>query len=122
MKRFWVVLLALGLIAVFSTTVFAVDLKFSGEYYAAGVYLDKTTLKGNAADEGPSTAFYYQRLRVRTDFAVAPGLSLITRFDAMERAWGASRSEVGKGITPAQYLATATAPSRGSSIHIRSLR
>ncbi|MCK7505196.1 MAG: hypothetical protein MZV70_14655 [Desulfobacterales bacterium] len=44
MKRFWVVLLALGLIAAFSTTVFAVDLKFSGEYYAAGMYLDKTTL------------------------------------------------------------------------------
>jgi len=99
MKRFWVVLLTLGLITAFSTTVFAVDVKFSGEYYAAGMYLDKTTLKGNAADEGPSTAFYYQKLRVRTDFAVAPGLSLITRFDAMERAWGASRSEVDKGTT-----------------------
>jgi len=122
MKRFWVVVLVLGLIAAFSTTVFAVDLKFSGEYYTVGMYLDKTSLREGAVDEGSSTAFYYQRLRVRTDFVVAPGLTLITRFDAMERAWGASRSEVGKGITPAQYLATATAPSRGSSIHIRSLR
>jgi hypothetical protein len=101
MKRFLVILLALGLIAAFSTTVFAVDVKFSGEYYAAGMYLDKTTLHKGYYDtktekdvlEGPSTAFYYQRLRVRTDFAVTPGLTLITRFDAMERAWGASRSD-----------------------------
>ena len=44
MKRFWLVLLSLGLIAAFSTTVFAVDVKFSGEYYAAGMYLDRTSL------------------------------------------------------------------------------
>ena len=115
MKRFWVVLMVLGLIAAFSTTVFAVDVKFSGEYYAAGMYLDKTSLNKNTWTSGsgtltdpyvdhkpgPSTAFYYQRLRVRTDFVVAPGLSLITRFDAMERAWGASRSTVGKEYSSA---------------------
>jgi hypothetical protein len=94
MKRFWVVLLALGLIAAFSTSVFALDVKFSGEFYAAGMYLDRTTVKKDTATDGPSTAFYYQRLRVRTDFTVAPGLTLITRFDAMERAWGAQRSDV----------------------------
>jgi hypothetical protein len=92
MKRFWVIVLALGLIAAFSTSVFALNVKFSGEYYAAGMYLDKTTLQ---KDVGPSTAFYYQRLRVRTDFIVSPGLTLITRFDAMERAWGATRSTAG---------------------------
>ncbi|MDP2852814.1 MAG: hypothetical protein Q8O28_01060 [Smithellaceae bacterium] len=95
MKRFWVILLALGLIAAFSTTVFALDVKFSGEFYAAGMYLDRTTVKKDTASDGPSTAFYYQRLRVRTDFTVAPGLTLITRFDAMERAWGATRSAPG---------------------------
>ena len=94
MKRFWVVLLALGLIAAFSTSVFALDVKFSGEYYAAGMYLDHTTVNKDTASDGPSTAFFYQRLRVRTDFTVAPGLTLITRFDAMERAWGAQRSDV----------------------------
>ena len=89
MKRFWLVLLSLGLIVAFSTSAMAVDLKFSGEFYAAGMYLDKTNLR---KDHGPSTAFYYQGLRVRTDFMVAPGLTLITRFDAMERSWGASRT------------------------------
>jgi len=97
MKRFWVILLALGLMAASSTTVLALDVKFSGEYYAAGLYLDKTTLNKNdvaGQSKDVSTAFYYQRLRVRTDFAVSQGLTLITRFDAMERAWGAARSNV----------------------------
>jgi hypothetical protein len=99
MKRFWLVLLSLGLIAAFSTQAMAVDVKVSGEYYAAGMYLDKTRVNKNfdsysSQYEGPSTAFYYQRLRVRTDFVVSQGLALITRFDAMERAWGAARSSV----------------------------
>ena len=94
MKRFWVVLLTLGLLAVFSTTVFAVDVKFSGEYYAAGMYLDKASLRKDNSLSDTSTAFYFQRLRVRTDYIVSPGLTLVTRFDAMERAWGAQRSDV----------------------------
>jgi hypothetical protein len=89
MKRFWLVLLSLGLIAAFSTQAMAVDLKFSGEFYAAGMYLNKTTF---GKDFGPSTAFYYQGLRLKTEFVVAPGLTLTTRFDAMERPWGASRT------------------------------
>jgi len=95
MKRFLVILLSLGLLAAFSTMVFALDVKFSGEYYAAGMYLDRTTLKKDTATDGPSTAFYYQRLRLRTDFTVSKGLSLITRADLMERAWGAARSVPG---------------------------
>jgi len=105
MKRFWLILLSLGLIVAFSTSAMAVDVKFSGEYYAAGMYLDKTNVTKNVTlytpgevptpvpfKEGPSTAFYFQRLRVTTQFIVAPGLTFISRFDAMERAWGASRT------------------------------
>ncbi|MFA5286483.1 MAG: hypothetical protein WC347_12880, partial [Smithellaceae bacterium] len=106
MKRFWLVLLSLGLIVAFSTTAMAVDVKVSGEYYAAGVYLDKTTLKSGTATDGPSTAFYYQRLRVRTDFIVSPGLKLVTRFDAMERAWGATRSTAGVATHSADSAGT----------------
>ncbi|KFO67581.1 hypothetical protein ER57_09900 [Smithella sp. SCADC] len=89
MKRFWLVLLSLGLVMAFSVQAFAVDLKVSGSYYAAGMYLDKSNLQ---KDAGTSTAFYFQRLRVQTDFVVSPGLTLVTRFDVMERAWGAARS------------------------------
>ncbi|PKN17293.1 MAG: hypothetical protein CVU71_17335 [Deltaproteobacteria bacterium HGW-Deltaproteobacteria-6] len=95
MKRFLVVLSALGLIAVFSTTVFAADIKISGEFYAAGMYANGTSLQKAT---GPSTAFYYQRLRVQTGFVVSPGLTLITRFDAMERAWGAARTAAGTAL------------------------
>ncbi|MBP7231307.1 MAG: hypothetical protein KBA28_05190 [Syntrophaceae bacterium] len=97
MKRFWLVLLTLGLFAAFSTQAMAVDVKVSGEFYAAGMYLDRTSLQKNV---NPSTAFYFQRLRVRTDFVVSPGLTLVTRFDAMERAWGAARTAPGFGGAP----------------------
>jgi len=92
MKRYWLVLLSLGMVMAFSVQAFAVDVKVSGEYYAAGMYLNKTTLNKDTAVDGPSTAFYFQRLRVQTELVVSPGLKLVTRFDAMERAWGATRS------------------------------
>jgi hypothetical protein len=92
MKKLCLIVLSLGLFMAVSIPAFALDVKFSGEFYAAGMYLDKTTFRKDTASDGPSTAFYYQRLRVQTDFIVSPGLSLVTRFDAMERAWGASRT------------------------------
>jgi len=95
MKRFWLVLLSLGLVLAFSASAMAVDVKFSGSFYAAGMYLDKTKFVKDTASDGGSTAFYYQRLRLQTDFIVSPGLKLVTRFDAMERAWGAGRSNPG---------------------------
>ncbi|MBN1473873.1 MAG: hypothetical protein JW914_04595 [Syntrophaceae bacterium] len=95
MKRFWLVMLTLGLIVAFSTTVFAADVKFSGKFEVGGMYVDKTSL---IDDVGPSTAFYFQRLRVQTEFIVSPALKLVTRFDAMERIWGGTRSATGTGL------------------------
>ena len=96
MKRFWLVMLSLGLVLAFSASAMAVDVKFSGSFYTAGMYLNKVTLMDTDAtapnNNSTSTAFYYQRLRVQTDFVVSPGLKLITRFDAMERIWGGNRS------------------------------
>ncbi len=111
MKRFWLVLLSLGLIVAFSTSAMAVDVKFSGEYYAAGLYLDKTALNKDTytlpgpgigfpkdVTPGISSAFYFQRLRLTTQFVVSPGLTLTTRADIMERAWGAARSAPTGGL------------------------
>lgn len=104
MKRFWLVLLSLGLIVAFSTQAMAVDVKFSGEFYAAGMYVDKGDVVKNTTWTNTSSAFYYQRLRLNTTFVVHPGLYLITRADIMERAWGAARTNA--------YVATsATDPS-----------
>jgi hypothetical protein len=83
----------------FSASAFAVDVKVSGEYYVAGLYLNKTNLT-NDVEPNPSTAFYYQRLRVRTDFVVSPCLTLVTRFDALERVWGGQRSTPGTTLAP----------------------
>jgi len=105
MKRFWLILLSLGLVTAFSASAFAVDVQFSGSYYVAGMYLDQVSLiKGNTPIsktvpnmDNESTAFYYQTLRVRTDFIIDPGLKLVTRFDALERIWGGERSNPGTG-------------------------
>jgi hypothetical protein len=93
MKRFWLILLSLGLVMAFSASAFAVDVKVSGSFYAAGMYLNKISVADT--DKNLSTAFFYQRLRVETDFIIDPSLKLVTRFDAMERIWGGMRSDAG---------------------------
>ncbi len=93
MKRFWLVLLSLGLVMGFSVSAFAVDVKVGAEYFVGGLYLNKTSLSTEYPENTDvSTAFFYQRLRVGTDFIVSPSLKLVTQFDAMERIWGGMRS------------------------------
>jgi hypothetical protein len=91
MKKFWIVLLALGLVAGFAMSASAADVKFSGSYYVYGMYADNPTLKATnskTATDPTAQAFYHQRLRMQTDFKVAEGLVLVTRFDALEKVWG----------------------------------
>ncbi len=109
MKRFiWVLLiLALGVVFGFPARA-SVDVKFSGEFFAGGLYLDKTALNKDGyympvkppvyVGPGVSTAFYFQRLRLNTTFVIHPGLMLITRADIMKRAWGAARSASGTAL------------------------
>jgi len=131
MKRFWLVLLSLGLMVAFSTQAMAVDVKVAGSYYAAGMYLDKTGFRKNDTNvafpqlqnSNPSTAFYFQRLRLGTEFVVAPGLNLITRADIMERAWGAARSAPAggtriTGASPDAGLDTLSAGTRAENENI----
>ena len=103
MKKFLVVLLALGLVVAFSAPAAATDVKFSGSYTVWGYYEDNQSLQESDADSSTSSDFYAQRLRIKTVFQVAEGLSLTTRFDAMERVWGGNRdgyeAEAGKSAT-----------------------
>ena len=99
MKKFWLVLLSLGLVMAFSVSAFAVDVKIGAEYYVGGLYLNKISVddgfqdfQGRTGSLNPSTAFFFQRLRVGTDFVVSPCLKLVTQFDAMERVWGGARA------------------------------
>jgi hypothetical protein len=108
MKRLWLVLLSVGLTMTFSASAFAIDVKVSGSFYAAGMYQNKTTFVKDGyyltpdgqggynavfSTGDPSTAFFYQRLRVQTDFIVSPSLKLVTRFNALERIWGGGRTD-----------------------------
>ena len=93
MKKFWIVLGSLALVVAFAMPAAAVDVNFSGEFYVAGDYYNRTSPTkgwgGYYEDDGrTSTAFFRQRLRIQTEFVVSPGLSLITRFDALEKMWG----------------------------------
>lgn len=84
MKKFWIVLLALGLIAAFSMPAAATDLKIGGSYFVAGYYEDNRALQ----EDKPSMAYYGQRIRLEPVFKVAEGLNFSMRIDAMERVWG----------------------------------
>ncbi|HVO67813.1 MAG TPA: alginate export family protein [Syntrophales bacterium] len=104
MRKFWVVLLSVGLIVALTAPVLAADVKFSGSYVIQGYYEDNrriAEIPGStlaSSQRGPSDSFTWQRLRVGTVFQVAEGLSLTTRFDAMEKVWGAARGVSVPGV------------------------
>jgi hypothetical protein len=114
MKKFWIVLIALGLVAAFSMSASAADVKFSGSYYIEGWYDNNHSLL-NQSDTSATTgrgemALYHQRFRMNTDFKVAEGLMLTTRFDAMERNWGDRRERNATAI-PGSSAGVSTAAS-----------
>ena len=96
MKNFLIVLMSTCLITIIATPVFAADVKFSGSYVVQGYYENNRKLSSDdlatGSTQGPSISDTWQRLRLQTDFQVAEGLKLTTRFDAMEKVWGAPRS------------------------------
>jgi hypothetical protein len=100
MKKFWIVLLALGLVAGFAMSASAADVKFSGQYYVYGMYIDNPSLKAQDSKtnaDQQALAFYQQRLRMQTEFKIAEGLALVTRFDALEKQWGYGSSTRANG-------------------------
>jgi len=88
-KKLYLLLFAVSLFTAISTHAIAADVKFFGDYYAAGYYTSNYSLNDapNAVNNG-SRGTIGQRLRINTIFQVAEGLKLTTRFDAMERFWG----------------------------------
>ena len=99
MKKLWIVLLSVALIAAFAMPVCAADVKFSGSYVAQGYYENNRALLSNG---GGSVTNVWQRLRLQADFKVQEGLSFTTRADILEKIWGAARNAGGSlsGYTP----------------------
>jgi len=123
MKKFWIILAAVGLFMAFTMPAVAavggVDVQFEGSYRVRGWYDDNvgnysaTTsassppgrgalLKANepggmgAGTVNRGQAFYDNRLRLQTTFKVAEGLKLVTRFDALEKKWGQDLNYAGQ--------------------------
>jgi len=88
MKRLLVVLLSLGLIAAFSMTASAADVKFGGSYYVVGVYENHPQVYDSTSGYDYSHAFFYQRVRLQPVFQIAEGLTFTARMDALEKQWG----------------------------------
>ncbi|MCX5844815.1 MAG: hypothetical protein NTW12_00400 [Deltaproteobacteria bacterium] len=94
MRKFWIVLLSLALIMAFTFPAAAADAKFSGSFWVQGTYDNNRKL---ADPTYGSVSSIYQRARIGTTFQVAEGLSFTTRFDALEKTWGAA---AGYSATP----------------------
>jgi len=92
MRKFCLILLSIGLIMAFSMPAAAADVKFDGSYVAQGTYDHNRRL---ADPEAGSLSSIWQRARIGTTFKVAEGLTFTTRFDAMEKVWGAPRGSYG---------------------------
>jgi len=95
MKKLWIVLLSVALIAAFAMPVCAADVKFSGSYVIQGYYDNDRALLSNG---GASVSNVWQRLRLQADFKIQEGLSFTTRADILQKVWGAQR-----GVSPATY-------------------
>ena len=122
MRKFWIVLIALGLIAAFSMPASAADVKFSGSYYVQGWYSHNSSLIDQddpsmlpADGNRGAASLFHQRLRIETQFKVAEGLFLTTRFDALERNWGDRRE---RNVNAYPY----TTPSTAATVETASRR
>ncbi|MDD5167781.1 MAG: hypothetical protein PHN75_03110 [Syntrophales bacterium] len=132
MKKILVVMLALGIFMAFALPAAASDVKFSGSYYIQGSYVDNPSLldpktqssvgtgatgsdpswgrnsynSGDYRNNRGAYSGYVQRLRMETELKIVEGLSLKTRFDALEKQWGGTSWGAGD---------TFSRPSTGSS-------
>ncbi len=98
MRKILVALLVFGLVVAFSAPASAVDIKVSGQYYVMGVFESNpslateawrnTGMAATASGKASSAAWVAQRLRLQPEFKIAEGLTLTTRFDALEKKWG----------------------------------
>ncbi len=95
MRKLFIVFVVSCLVVVCGAPASAVDIKVSGQYYAQGVFESNHSLRDEAGrnlltgtGRASSTAYVVQRLRLQPEFKIAEGLTLTTRFDALEKKWG----------------------------------
>lgn len=103
MRKFWIMLLAAGLIMAFSVPAFAVggaNINVTGSYIVRGLYASNPSLKDDNLHGNHSFSVFDQRLRLQPEFKIAEGLVLVTRFDVLEKKWDGTRYGVAGTVTP----------------------
>ncbi|MCX5834562.1 MAG: hypothetical protein NTV99_08660, partial [Deltaproteobacteria bacterium] len=96
MRKILVALFVLGIVVALSAPASAVDVKISGQYYVVGAFESNPSLRTEdgrnqlttQSGRASSAAWVAQRLRLQPEFKIAEGLTLTTRFDALEKKWG----------------------------------
>ncbi len=100
MKRFWMLMLSLGLATAFSMPAFGASMDFGGSFRIRGWYNDNQTLRPDNAAGAGHTSFFEQRLRANGRIRLADGLQINTRFDALEAGWATPRTAFTANDTP----------------------
>ncbi|MCF8054401.1 MAG: hypothetical protein K9K75_04190 [Deltaproteobacteria bacterium] len=106
MKKVTVLLLAAAFVIGFALTASAADVKLGGQYYVRGFVEDNHAL--GSKDNAKTKSAIHQRLRVQPEVAIADGLKLVMRFDALEKTWG-EKTWTGSSVD------TASRPSIGAA-------
>lgn len=80
------ILIPMMVLWMWAMTAFAVDVDFSGEFYIRYYMYENPTL----TERGTSDEYFDTKFQLKTMFQLHENLSLVTRFDALERKWGTS--------------------------------
>jgi len=96
MKKFWIALIAITVAFMLAVPAMATNVTFSGTYRVRGHWTGDSDLSDEDSFSDATwnprrnndTAWYDMRFRMETVFEVSERLSINTRFDALDKAWG----------------------------------
>ncbi|MBF0199847.1 MAG: hypothetical protein HQK66_00760 [Desulfamplus sp.] len=88
MKKVVLSLFACCFVAAMALPVHALEVDFNGEFYVEGIFNSSE----NMLEADASSSYRQMRLRVQTTFKISDNLSLITRFDALEKVLSSNDS------------------------------
>lgn len=103
MKKIIMTAIAVSFLFILAVPAMALETEFSGSYYAEGLYHEHPDLRDNNQND-----YLTMRLRIKPVFKISDNISLITRFDALEKNWGTSDGSSASSTTLPLYNAAGT--------------
>ncbi len=96
MKKIVMTAIVVSFVFILAIPAMALETEFSGLYYAEGLYHEHPDLRDNHQND-----YLTMKLRIKPVFKISDNVSLITRFDALEKNWGAGD---GSGASSTSFL------------------